>query len=114
MMTSVSVWVRKRWPRLSCSGPRYTICSHIWCTRASVISLSRVALTTPAIPHMAFFLSFQAHGNRTGFCCQEWQVGEPLEAIVAVITGIALAAVAGGEQDVGHLARGDKVQRFVS
>ena len=37
-----------------------------------------------------------------------------LEAIVAVIAGIALASVAGGEQNVGHLARGDEVQSFFS
>src|SRR6266851_4836301 len=34
--------------------------------------------------------------------------------MVAVVTGIALAAVAGSEQDIGHLTRGHKVQRFLS
>ena len=34
--------------------------SHMWCTRASVMLLSRVALTTPAIPHMTCFLPFHA------------------------------------------------------
>src|SRR6266853_5754831 len=34
--------------------------------------------------------------------------------MVAVVTGIALAAVAGGEQDVGHLTRGNEMQRFLS
>src|SRR5271157_1010921 len=38
----------------SSSGPRYVIWLHMWRTRASVMLLSRVALTTPAIPHMAF------------------------------------------------------------
>src|ERR1700674_533931 len=59
--------LRRRMPRPapsatctpSSSGPRYTICSHIWCTRASVILLSRVALTTPAIPHMVLIDPFE-------------------------------------------------------
>src|SRR5258708_35821046 len=43
----------------SSSGPRYTICSHIWCTRASVMLLSRVAPTTPAIPPMVLANPFE-------------------------------------------------------
>ena len=42
------------------------------------------------------------------------QVGKALEAIIAEVARIPLAAVASGEQNVGHLARGDEVQRFLS
>src|SRR4029077_9835663 len=117
----------------SSSGPRYTICSHIWCTRASVMLLSRVALTTPAIPHMVLIypfeldpleldsfevdpssLSFRGHRNRTGLLRRPPHVRKAFEAIIAVVSGIPLAAVASGEQDVRHFTRGNKVQRFLS
>src|ERR1700674_1058186 len=133
--------LRRRMPRPapsatctpSSSGPRYTICSHIWCTRASVMLLSRVALTTPAIPHMVLIdpfeldpveldsfevdpssLSFRGHRNCTGLLHRRPHVRKAFEAIIAVVTGISLAAVASGEQDVGHLTRGNKVQCFFS
>src|SRR6266849_3015064 len=94
---------------------RYTICWHMWCTRASVMVLSRVALTTPAIPHMVltYSLAFQTQGHTTGLLCHQRHIGKPLETIVAVIAGIAVAAVGGGKEDVRHLTRSDKVQLFV-
>src|SRR5579859_1777885 len=102
----------------------------MWWTRASVMLLSRVVLTTPAIPHMALFsfvplgfgvFPFVTHGSRRGLhsyaalpICRQGHLGNPLETIIAIISGITLAAVAGGEQDVGHLARGHEVQRLFS
>src|SRR5580658_2906633 len=88
------------------------IWSHTWRTRASVMSLSRVALTTPAIPHMLAFLPFHADNDwkRIGFFRRGRQIPEQFEAIVAVLTGIPVFTVASREDDVGHFPGRHKMQ----
>ena len=39
---------------------------------------------------------------------------QSLKAIVAILAGVAIASIAGGQKNVDHLARGDEVQRFFS
>src|SRR5208282_3731809 len=107
------------------------IWSHMWRTRASVMLLSRVALTTPAIPHIAWLLLLHTDTGHTGtghsgtdrkgdrerirlLPPSGRQIPETFEAIIAIVTRISLAAVTRSEQDVGHLPRGNKVQRFLS
>src|SRR5208283_4150645 len=85
------------------------IWSHMWRTRASVMLLSRVALTTPAIPHIACLLLFHTDTGHIGtghsgtdrkgdrerirlLPPSGRQIPETFEAIIAIVTRISLAA----------------------
>src|ERR1039458_7026032 len=111
------------WTRMpSSSGPRWMIRSHISRTTASVMLLSRVALTTPAIPHIrtrrsflrSFRLSFHSGRNRIRFFGRCGHILETLEAVVAIVAGISIFTIASSQSDVRHLPGGYKMQSFFS
>src|SRR5882672_1551890 len=96
----------------SSSGPRWTIWSHMWRTIASVMLFSRVALTTPAIPHIRLVLSFHAgRGRIQPIGCQR-HIRNTQETIVAVLARVAFPPLASSQENICHLPRGDKMQSF--